>query len=132
MRHSKFEGEDEPYPGLTFIVQRKYPEHWQQQRYAIHGQIYLWGTVVEHELGYRAQFSYPKNFVLSPDGLAFTLAEIRPRLQAVTLYGSDIFVLGNGGLFLYGARVQALSQPDSNTLSRWARILVFAASKTEF
>ena len=66
------------------------------ERYGIHGEVYLWGTVVEHELGYRAQFAYPKNFVLPPDTLSFTLAEIRPRLQALTLYGSDIFVLGNG------------------------------------
>jgi threonine dehydrogenase-like Zn-dependent dehydrogenase len=33
---------------------------------------------------------------LPPDSLPFTLAEIRSRLQALTLYGSDIFVLGNG------------------------------------
>jgi hypothetical protein len=66
------------------------------QRFAIHGQVYLWGTVVEHELGYRAQFAYPKNFTLSPDALPFTLAEIRSRLQSLALYGNDIFVLGNG------------------------------------
>ncbi len=66
------------------------------ERFAIHGQVYLWGTVVEHELGYRAQFAYPKTFVLMPDDLPFTLAETWPRLQALTLFGSDIFVLGNG------------------------------------
>ena len=33
------------------------------ERYGIHGEVYLWGTVVEHELGYRAQFAYPKTFV---------------------------------------------------------------------
>jgi hypothetical protein len=56
----------------------------------------LWGTVAEHERGWRAQLAYPKNLFLSPDALPFTLAEIWPRLQALTLYGSDIFVLGNG------------------------------------
>jgi len=66
------------------------------ERYGIHGEVYLWGKVVEHERGWRAQLAYPKNLFLSPDGLPFTLAEIRPRVQAVTLYGSDIFVLGNG------------------------------------
>ena len=65
------------------------------QQFGIYGEVYLWGTVVERELGWRAQFAYPKNFVLSPDALPFTLAEIRPRLQALTLYGSDIFVLAN-------------------------------------
>src|SRR5208283_2116363 len=27
----------------------------------IHGEVYLWGTVVEHILGWRAQFAYPKS-----------------------------------------------------------------------
>jgi hypothetical protein len=64
-------------------------------QYGIHGEVYLWGTVVEHERGWRAQLAYPKNLFLSPDALPFTLAEIWPRLQALTLYGSDIFVLDN-------------------------------------
>jgi hypothetical protein len=62
------------------------------ERYGIHGEVYLWGTVVEHELGYRAQFAYPKNFVLPPDTLPFTLAEIQSRLQMLTAYCVDIFV----------------------------------------
>ena len=33
------------------------------ERFGIHGEVYLWGTVVEHELGWRAQFAYPKNSV---------------------------------------------------------------------
>jgi hypothetical protein len=65
------------------------------ERFGIHGEVYLWGRVVEHEVGYRAQFAYPKTFVLMPDALPFTLAEIWPRLQALTLFGSDIFVLRN-------------------------------------
>ena len=65
------------------------------ERFGIHGEVHLWGTVVEHELGYRAQFAYPKNFFLSPNVLPFTLAELRSRLQALTLYGGDIFVIGN-------------------------------------
>ncbi len=65
------------------------------EQYGIHGEVYLWGTVVEHERGWRAQLAYPKNLFLSLDALPFTLAEIWPRLQALTLYGSDIFVLDN-------------------------------------
>ncbi len=65
------------------------------EQYGIHGEVYLWGAVVEHERGWRAQLAYPKNLFLSPDALPFTLAEIWPRLQALTLYGSDIFVLYN-------------------------------------
>jgi len=66
------------------------------EQFGIYGEVYLWGTVVEHELGWRAQFAYPKNLYLLPDTLPFSLAEILSRLQALTLYGSDIFVLGNG------------------------------------
>jgi hypothetical protein len=51
---------------------------------------------VEHEQGFRAEFAYPKSLFLPPDNLPFTLAEIHSRLQALTLYGSDIFVLANG------------------------------------
>ena len=65
------------------------------ERYGICGEVQMWGTVVEHKLGWRAQFAYPKALYLPLDILPFTLAEIRSRLEALTLYGSDIFVLGN-------------------------------------
>jgi hypothetical protein len=67
------------------------------ERYGIHGEVYLWGTVVEHELGYRAQFAYPKNLYLPPDMLPFSLAEMQDRLLALTLYGCDIFVADDNG-----------------------------------
>ncbi len=73
-------------------------EHLRKNGYdrcGIYGEVCLWGTVVEHEWGWRAQLAYPKNLFLSPDALPFTLAEIWPRLQALALYGSDIFVLDN-------------------------------------
>jgi len=66
------------------------------ERYGICGEVNLWGTVVEHEQGFRAQFAYPQNLYLPLKMLPSTLAEIQSRLQALTLYGSDIFVLGNG------------------------------------
>ena len=87
------------------------------ERYGIHGEVYLWGTVVEHELGYRAQFAYPKNFVLPlKTPLLFTLAEIRasaPSSDPSTVATSSS--LATARLFLYGARVRALTQPDSIT-----------------
>ncbi len=60
--------------------------------YGIHGEVCLWGKVVEHEQGYRAQLAYPKNFFLSPDALPFTLAEIQSRLKMLTTYCIDIFL----------------------------------------
>ena len=61
-------------------------------RYGIHGEVYLWGTVVEHEQGWRAQLAYPKNLFLSPDALPFTVAEIQSRLRMLITYRIDICV----------------------------------------
>jgi hypothetical protein len=52
--------------------------------YAVHGEVYLWGKVVEHELGWRAQFAYPKSLVLS--------SNIKPRLESLKVYGADISI----------------------------------------
>jgi preprotein translocase subunit YajC len=59
------------------------------------GEVYLWGTVVEHKLGWRAQFAYPKSLVLPLSLLPFTLAELNTRLLALIAFGIDIFVLHN-------------------------------------
>jgi len=61
------------------------------ERFGIHGEVYLWGKVVEHERGWRAQLAYPRNLFLSPDALPFTLAEIQSRLKTLTTYRIDIF-----------------------------------------
>jgi hypothetical protein len=61
-------------------------------RYGIHGEVNLWGKVIEHERGWRAQLAYPKNLFLSPDALPFTLAEIQSRLKMLTTYRIDMFV----------------------------------------
>jgi len=63
--------------------------YWQ---YGIHGEVYLWGTVVEHERGCRAQYAYPKSLFLPPDTLLFTLAGIQSRLKTLTAYRIGVFV----------------------------------------
>ena len=60
------------------------------------GSAFLWGTVVEHRLGWRAQFAYPKSLSLPLSLLPFTLAELNARLLALIAFGIDIFVLQNG------------------------------------
>src|ERR1019366_326680 len=62
------------------------------ERFGIHGEVYLWGTVVEHEQGWRAQLAYPRNLFLPPTALPFTLAEIQSRLKTLTTSRIDIFV----------------------------------------
>ena len=41
------------------------------------GQVYLWGRVIEHERGYRAQYAYPKCLVWTEErGLGQQLADV--------------------------------------------------------
>jgi hypothetical protein len=62
----------------------------------IHGEVYLWGTVVEHELGWRAQFAYPKTLFLPPDLIPSDTKEMESRLEALAAYSTDIFIVGGG------------------------------------
>jgi len=62
----------------------------------IHGEVYLWGTVVEHELGWRAQFAYPKTLFLPSDLIPSDTKEMESRLEALAAYGTDIFIVGGG------------------------------------
>ena len=62
----------------------------------IHGEVYLWGTVVEHELGWRAQFAYPKTLFLPSDLIPSDTKEMECRLGALAAYGTDIFIVGHG------------------------------------
>ncbi len=73
-------------------------EHLRQcgyQKFGVHGEVYLWGTVVEHERGWRAQFAYPKTFVLAPNTIPFSLSEINVRLQTLTEFGTDVFLVSD-------------------------------------
>jgi hypothetical protein len=74
-------------------------EHLRQfgyERYGIYGEVYLWGTVIEHEQGWRAQFAYPKNLYLPPDTLPFTLKIILSRIQTLIAFGCDVSIVHNG------------------------------------
>ncbi|MGO9862337.1 MAG: hypothetical protein ACLPLR_01895 [Terriglobales bacterium] len=62
----------------------------------IHGEVYLWGTVVEHELGWRAQFAYPRTLFLPPGLIPSDTRQMESRLGALAAYGTDIFIVGGG------------------------------------
>jgi hypothetical protein len=66
------------------------------KRFGIRGEVYLWGAVVEHELGWRAQFAYPKTLSLAADVIPFSLSEINARLKTLAKFGADIFLLRDG------------------------------------
>jgi hypothetical protein len=65
-------------------------QYWQFG--SVHGEVVIWGSVVEHEQGFRAQFAYPKTLYLPSEILPVTLREIQTRIQALTKYGCDLFI----------------------------------------
>jgi hypothetical protein len=96
-RHMAEAANEVPHRKCTCgIYAAKNSEHLRQIGYAdggVCGEVYLWGTVVEHKLGWRAQFAYPKSLGLPLSLLPFTLAELNARLLALIAFGIDIFVL---------------------------------------
>jgi hypothetical protein len=87
-----------PHSGCTCgVYAAKNLEHLRQFGYeqrGIHGEVYLWGTVVEHRLGWRAEFAYPKSLFLPPETIPLTLTEMDARLKSLITFGADIFILG--------------------------------------
>ena len=62
------------------------------ERWLIYGQVLLWGEIVEHQCGWRAQYAYPHSFLLPPELLPVRLREIESRLEVLISYDCDIFV----------------------------------------
>jgi len=63
----------------------------------IHGEVYLWGIVVEHELGWRAQYACPKNFFLPLEMLPASMSMLETRLKTLAAFGCDIHLIGREG-----------------------------------
>jgi hypothetical protein len=93
-------GADElPHADCTCgVYAAKNLEHLRQIGYTrrgIRGEVYLWGTVVEHRLGWRAQFAYPKSLFLPPTTIPFKLTEMEARLKTLIAFGADIFLVSD-------------------------------------
>lgn len=58
----------------------------------IHGEVYLWGRLYRHTLGWRAQYAYPKFFVVSSNMLPFEATEAQRRLATLVEFDVDIYV----------------------------------------
>jgi hypothetical protein len=86
-----------PYFSCTCgVYAAKSIEHLRQcgyKKFGVHGEVYLWGTVIEHERGWRAQFAYPKALFLAADKIPFSLSEINSRLKTLSEFGTDIYLL---------------------------------------
>ena len=73
---------DTPQAGCTCgVYATKSFDHLHRTGYdlrGICGAVWLWGTVVEHKFGWRAQFAYPKSFCLTSDTLPSRLPQSSP------------------------------------------------------
>lgn len=70
-------------------------EHLCEISYAqrgIHGEVDLWGVVQECELGFRAQYAYPRYFVVPPWVLLGNFREAEARLAVLTGFNIDLYV----------------------------------------
>ena len=56
-------------------------------QYGIYGEVWLWGTVVEHEAGWRAQNAYPKNFVVPLEMMPLGMSRLESWLTTLAAYG---------------------------------------------
>jgi hypothetical protein len=64
--------------------------------FGIHGEVNLWGKVWQHKLGYRAEFAYPRNFVVPPGFLPANLSILESKVKALTAYGQPVIVEASG------------------------------------
>jgi len=71
----------------------------------IHGEVLLWGKLLKHTLGWRAQYAYPKFFIVPPDMVPFTMREIEARFQSLIAFNVDIHLQVNNEPTVGGATV---------------------------
>lgn len=63
---------------------------------SVYGEVQLWGKVLEHELGWRAQYAYPKNFILARNRIPRALTSAEQILAALAGYNVPIFTEDDG------------------------------------
>ena len=58
----------------------------------IHGEVSLWGRLMRHTLGWRAQYAYPKFFLVPANMIPFDMNEAQERLNALVEFDVDIYL----------------------------------------
>ncbi len=117
----------------------------------IHGEVSLWGRLMRHTLGWRAQFAYPKYFVVPMNMIPLRMTEAQERLAKLTEFGVDIYLQPDTVATVksekiplwvgdYGYSQQALSvlvekrkkwyeeHPKTHTLAVGDRVAVYGAT----
>ena len=86
---------------------------WQS---VIAGEVFLWGTVVEHEWGWRAQFAYPKSLILTRESIPYGAKNVQRCLAAVTAYGADVLLAGSERNLILWTKDSGYSEGGLNIL----------------
>jgi hypothetical protein len=89
--------------------------------YGIHGEVALWGKIEECHLGYRAQYAYPKHFIVPPNMLTADMRETERKMQALVAFNVDIFIATD-------------NQPkvDTQKIPLWVRDFGYSAQGIDF
>jgi hypothetical protein len=87
----------------------------------IHGEVHLWGRLYRHTLGWRAQYAYPKYFVVPANMIPLRAEEALKRLAALVEFDVDIY--------LQPEREARLGQ---QTIPLWLKDYGYSAQGTEF
>lgn len=58
----------------------------------IHGEVHLWGRLYRHTLGWRAQYAYPKFFIVPANMVPFCFDEAQQRLKILVEFDVDIYL----------------------------------------
>jgi hypothetical protein len=58
----------------------------------IHGEVHLWGHLYRHTLGWRAQYAYPKFFIVPVNMIPFDMSEAQERLKTLTEFDVDVYL----------------------------------------
>lgn len=62
----------------------------------IHGEVHLWGRLHRHTLGWRAQYAYPKFFVVPTNMIPVRADEAQRRLASLVEFDVDIYLQPEG------------------------------------
>ena len=101
--------------------------------YGIHGEVSLWGKIEECRLGYRAQYAYPKFFIIPPSMLIhptdkdeklnrkLTMRDTELAMEGLIAFNVDIFVqVGNA------------NTPDTKKIPLWVKDFGYSAQGIGF
>lgn len=87
----------------------------------IHGEVSLWGRLIRHELGWRAQFAYPKFFVVPANMVPYKVEEAQKRLAMLVEFDVDIYI-----------QSEREARVGQQTIPLWMPGYGYSAQGTEF